>query len=222
MCEVLIRLWNVSPKNLRRVISFEHERSLSNYVSGNVEQYFPNFPAHLQKFVFKGVRPTIKDLRARPHTPIATGHIPWHSNWTAKWAGSETDLFYIFVKNYIEIASRMLPDRVEFRMAAPTWAIVHSHLLVVLDRTLQRPDALYSTKSMQKQTAATTLNGILGEVDEPNLAASIPAHKTYRSMAENRIIMLIRDSLSCRKVSQVLSSSLRFWIVLRHLASSKT
>ena len=196
VADILVRLWNVPSRTIRRITSqFGHK---SPGKDSNVSACpFSAFPSYLQPLSFQGLKSMMIYLKSRPHLPIATSYIPWHGPWVGRWAGRDTDLFYVFVKFYIDLACRLLPDSTtsEAKLAVPGWALVHAQLLTILNATLQRANA-HPGADPSRGAPPTAFNEILGEADAAATLLPLPANGSYRSMAENRLIMLLRDCLS--------------------------
>ncbi len=196
VAEILVRLWKLPSKTLRRVLT-------ENGVEGNVipdaafERILSPFPSCLYSLGFRALRPMVKHLRAHPHVPIATAYIPWQGPWTGRWAGRDTDLFFVFVKFYMDLACRLLPETTspEERVAAPGWVLVHAQLLTVLDTTIQRGITPQPADPLSRPSSVT-FDEMLGEADAAATMLPLPSNGLVRSMAENRLIMLLRDCLS--------------------------
>lgn len=195
VAEILVRLWAISPETLRRVL-VESGFTRSNYMDGIQESICAAFPPCLHSLALNALRPMMRYLRSRPHLPIATTYIPWHGPWVSRWAGKDTDLFFIFTKYYFDLACRFLPDNLsrEKRMAAPGWALVHAQLLTVLDATMKRTDSQPSVDRTNGPSSITF--DMLGEADATATMLPLPTNGMVRSMAENRLVMLLRDCLS--------------------------
>ena len=200
IAEILVRLWNVSIETLRR-ITVESGMQTSAVRAAASGSLFTAFPSCLHPLAFKGLRQTMRYLRSHPHLPIATSYIPWHGLWVGRWAGHDTDLFFVFVKVYTDLASRLLPESVspEERTAAPAWALVQAQLLTVLDATLQRSNSEPS-KHQDRALGPTFFDETLGEANTAANIQFLPSNGIYRSMAENRLVMLLRDCLSGNNV----------------------
>ena len=200
VADILVRLWNIPSRVLRRVTSHFAARNDDRDANGSAS---PNsaFPSYLRPLSFQGLKSMMIYLRSRPHLPIATAYIPWHGPWVGRWAGRDTDLFYVFVKFYIDLACRFLPDSTspDQRMAAPGWALVHAQLLTVFDATLQKTNA-HPGADPSRMPSSHTFNEMLGEADAAATVLPLPANGLFRSMAENRLIMLLRDCLSSANV----------------------
>ena len=200
IAEILVRLWATPQETLRRVLvenGVRKEAKLDN-VS---EKICAAFPPCLHLLTLKSLRPTMRYLRSEPHVPIATSYIPWHGPWINRWAGRDTDLFFVFSKFYTDLACRYIPDDLtwEERMAAPGWALVQAQILTILDATIQ-PISSQLSVDHPHGASSITFDDMLGEADVSAPILPLPPHGVVRSMAENRLIMLLRDCLSSSTV----------------------
>lgn len=195
VADILVRLWATPPGTLKRILS-ENNLETDAKLDSIADRVCTAFPSCLHSLTFKSLRPMLIYLRSRPHLPIATAYIPWHGPWTSRWAGKDTDLFYVFTKFYIDLACRFLPEGSSAgeRVASPGWLLVQAQILSVLDATMQRvnnqPPIEHSGPS------SVTFDEILGEADANATVLPHPANGAVRSMAENRLILLLRDCLS--------------------------
>ena len=195
VAEILVRLWATSPDMVRRILT---ENGIQKNVKLDAvsERIGAIYPPCLQYLTFKSVPLMMKHLRSRPHLPIATAYIPWHGPWIGRWAGKDTDLFYVFTKFFTDLSCRFLPEdfSVEEMVAAPGWLLVQAQMLSVLDATMQRVNS--KPPIDQNGALPMTFDDILGEADANATVLPLPANGAVRSMAENRLILLLRDCLS--------------------------
>ena len=200
VAEILVRLWNIPMETLRRITT-EQTVKKSADMEDDSESLFAAFPTCLHSLSFRGLRLMSKYLRSRPHLPIATAYIPWQGPWIGRWTGRDTDLFFVFVKFYIELACRLLPENAspELRMAAPGWALVQAQLLTVLDATLHRSNNQPYTDQV-RVTGPSTFDEMLSEANATATMLPLPVNGMQRSMAENRLVMLLRDCLSSSNI----------------------
>lgn len=194
VAEILVRLWATPPGTLKRILS-ENSLEPDAKLDSIADRICTTFPSCLHSLTFKSLRPMLIYLRSRPHLPIATAYIPWHGPWTGRWAGKDTDLFYVFTKFYIDLACRFLPEdsSMEERVASPGWLLVQAQILSVLDATMQRVN---NQPPIEQVGPSVTFDEMLGEADANATVLPHPAHGGVRSMAENRLILLLRDCLS--------------------------
>lgn len=195
IAEILVRLWATSPDMLKRVLA-ESDIQPGENKGSTADRICGLFPPNLHPLTFRSQRALTRYLHSRPHVPIATAYIPWHGPWISRWAGKDTDLFYVFVKFYTDLTCRFLPEQpsVEETVAAPGWIIVQGQILSVLDATIQRLNV--QPPSEQMGPSPVTFDDMLGEADASAAILPAPANGAIRSMAENRLILLLRDCLS--------------------------
>jgi hypothetical protein len=199
IADVLIRLWNPSMDLLSRVMAeCGHKRSAN---LGDISQAIcSGFPPHLQTIKFTTISTTYRALRRCAPLPLGTHDFPWSSpGWVGRWSGNDSDLFYVFVKHFHLLATEFLPSsttRTE-RLCAPGLIFVHAQILTNMDKTIHRNAA---TKNEDpRQDSNHTFDDILSDPDSqaPTLPP-LPSANAARFMAENRLIMLMRDFLSDR------------------------
>ena len=193
VAEILVRLWSLSSDVLKRACEAGGVgRGASLSLAS--ERISARFPSCVQKLAFNSPRSMIRYLRSRPQVPIATNYIPWEGPWTGRWAGRDTDLFFSFTKQYYDLLSQYLPEDVskEEMLCAPGHALVQAQLLSLLDSTM-----LYGgNQPVIDQFKGHSFDDVLVEADASAAVLPISPNTLARSMAENRLIMLLRDCLS--------------------------
>ena len=198
MADILVRLWDLHIDPIRRVLEGNGVRKFDN-LSSTAEGIVSNFPPALQQLGFHSLMKYMRKLRTPPPLPIGTANFQWWGHWVNRWSGRESDLFYVFVKYFHILATDFLPpdtSRTE-RMCAPGFLLVHAQVLTNLDATIHR-DATPTAQDPATAGASPTFDDVLGDPDAVASALpTLPSNAT-RSMAENRLIMLIRDFLSER------------------------
>jgi len=195
IAEILVRLWATSPEVLRRVLTENGVRRDTDLkaASGSVAI---KFPPCVHNLTFQSLRSMMKNLRRRPQVPIATAYIPWHGPWVGRWAGRDSDLFFVFAKNYYDLTCRFLSEGITpgERTCAPGYILVQAQMLTVLDATIQR--AINQPSDHFNAAPSSTFEDLLGEADASATVLPLPPSGVNRSMAENRLIMMLRDCLS--------------------------
>jgi hypothetical protein len=155
----------------------------------------------LQSLKFNSVVKLVRTLRKPAQPPLGTANLDWYGLWTKRWAGSESDLFYVFVKHYHILVTEFLPHEPSAaeRVCVPGLVLVHAQILVNLDATINRNAAPPQPEepSTNSTAAPITFDDVL-ETDASASAVSLPPANATRQMQENRLIMLIRDFLSER------------------------
>ena len=193
VAEILVRLWSVSPESLKRAhIANGSGRGEDLHLLA--EKFSGRFPACLRNLTFRSLRSMAKHLRTRPQVPIATSYIPWNGPWTGRWAGRDTDLFFSFTKQYYDLLSQHLPDDISQaeRFCAPGYALVQAQLLTLLRATVQRANRHPAVDPFK----GPPFDDPMTEADVSATVLPISPISMNRSMAENRLIMLLRDCLS--------------------------
>ncbi|KAM0721187.1 hypothetical protein Q7P37_003474 [Cladosporium fusiforme] len=198
MADILIRLWDLPMDTLRRVLD---ENGIGKFAKlGDTSQSILSyFPPALHSLEFVSLANTMRKLRTPPPLPLGTNHINWWGYWVERWTGRESDLFYVFVKHFHILVADFLPagsSKTE-RMCVPGLILVHGQILTNLDSTIHR-DAKPSGKDSGSSGSSPTFDDVFAGPDAvASSIPSLPANAT-RTMAENRLIMLIRDFISER------------------------
>ena len=195
IAEILVRLWATPTNTLRRVLA-ENEIEQNTNLDSVSDRVCASFPPCIQHLTFRSLPSMTRYLRRRPHVPLATSYIPWHGPWIGRWAGKDTDLFYVFTKFYTELSCRFLPQdpSKEEKVTAPSWLLVQAQILSMLDATMQKLNV--QPPGEQSGPSSITFDDMLKEADANATVLPLPANGAARSMAENRLILLLRDCLS--------------------------
>ena len=196
IAEILVRLWAIPTEAMRRILIQKNlQRDTDLRVSA--DRVSNLFPSCLKNLTFSSVRSMSRSLRKRPQVPFATSYIPWHGPWLSRWAGRDTDLFYIFTKFYYHLVSIFLPatSTRQERICVPGFVLVQAQLFTVLESVIQRScnQPLFDSSNA---TPPTSFEDMLEEADASAAILPLPPSHTNRSIAENRLIMLMRDCLS--------------------------
>lgn len=196
VADILVRLWNTPASSYQRVF-VESCVDRSSSMRSFTQDMATGFPLALQSLSFHSHIPLVRYLRQKPDVPVDTNQIPWHSPWVSRWCGRDTDLFFVFVKFVHILYADSMPRGVdkEKRILAPGFLPIHAQLLVVLENTLHKqagPQMVDNSHS----TAATTFDDFIEGADATVSALPLGAANSHRSMAENRLIILLRDFLS--------------------------
>ncbi|KAK4619332.1 UPF0592 membrane protein [Fulvia fulva] len=197
MADVLVRLWEPPMDTLRRVLS-ENGIGKFDQMAEFAADIVANFPPALHQLEFTSLMKYMRKLRTPPPLPLGTSHVEWWGTWLNRWNGRESDLFYVFAKHFHILATDFLPSdsSKKERMCAPGMLLVHAQILANLDATIHREAA----QNQQDSTAlpAPTFDEMLGDPDAVATTLPLPPTNAVRPMAENRLVMLIRDFLSER------------------------
>nr|XP_023900365.1 UPF0592 membrane protein C7D4.03c-like [Quercus suber]POE50761.1 upf0592 membrane protein [Quercus suber] len=196
MADVLVRLWDLQMDTIRKVLDEAGIGKFDNLAStsSKITQVYP--PA-LHQLGFVSLMKLMRKLRTPPPLPLGTANIQWWGHWLDRWTGRESDLFYVFVKHYHILAVDFLnPEATKMdRMCAPGMVLVHAQILTNLDATIHR-DAASVQQDSAIIGATSTFDNILTDPDAVAAALPIAPMNAVRIMAENRLIMLLRDFLS--------------------------
>ena len=199
VADILIRLWKLPQVTLRRILD-EWNLPRNSNLGPVAEQTAKHFPVHLRHLVFKSLPILIRNLRGNSSTSLTLDYIPWYGPWVGRWAGRDSDLFFGFAKQFHILVCDSLPARAtaQERISAPCAVLVQAQLLAVLDATIHRGSALAQAEAPQ----SVTFDEILGADASAN---PLPVHapNTSRMMAENRLIMLLREFLSNTAVTDI-------------------
>jgi len=195
VAEILVRLWGISQDSIRRVLGDLDMPKFSNFKEV-AEKIANGFPIHLRPLAFRSLPLLMKHLRCRPHLFFESWDIQWHGPWMGRWAGRDSDLFFVFVKHHHILTCDMLPEnvtRIE-RACAPSYVLVQAQLLSVLDATIHRAGNRPHPE-INDGPSSIIFDDLLG-ADVPATPLPLPAPNASRLMAENRLIMLLRELLS--------------------------
>lgn len=198
MADVLVRLWDLHIDTIRRVLD---EAGIGKFdrLSQTTAKIAPAYPPALHQLGFVSLMDLMRKLRTPPPLPLGTANIGWWGHWLDRWTGRESDLFYVFVKHYHILAVDFLPpdaSKTE-RMCAPGMVLVHAQILTNLDATIHR-DALQAQQDPTAAGSSPEFDSLLGSPDAVATVLPVAPMNAIRLMAENRLIMLIRDFLSER------------------------
>lgn len=199
IAEVLVRLWDTPTDLMRRVLEENGVGKFDNLaeISANIVSAFP--PA-IHALGFTSLGKTLKHLRSHINLPLGTANIQWYGFWLERWLGRESDLFYAFVKQFHMLVTDYLPPESTKKehMCVPGLLLVHAQILYNLDSTIHRDAG--SSQGDGPAGLPATLDDVLADPDAVASTIPLPPTNAIRIMAENRLIMLIRDFLSERSV----------------------
>ncbi|TKA28397.1 hypothetical protein B0A50_03864 [Salinomyces thailandicus] len=198
MADVLVRLWDLQSDTLRRVLDGYGIGKFDNLTETSASVVY-SFPPALHQLGFASLMKYMRKLRTPPPLPLGTANIQWWGHWLERWSGRESDLFYVFTKHFHILATDFLPEDPSNneRMCAPGMLLVHAQILTNLDATIHR-DANQKSQDPTAVGPSPTFDDVLGDPDAVATALPLPPVNAIRTMAENRLIMLIRDFLSDR------------------------
>jgi len=198
VADILVRLWTPSHDTMRRVLEesgvTRHER-----LDAESDQIISAFPPLLRSLRFQTLTALARSLRRPAAMPLGTVNLDWYGNWVKRWSGAESDLFYVFVKHYHILITEFLPSNPTMtqRICAPGLIMIHAQILVNLDATINRHNNPLQPDDTNG-VSTITFDDVLGDADTSATTLPIPPANATRQMAENRLIMLLRDFLSER------------------------
>ncbi|KAF2712295.1 DUF1765-domain-containing protein [Pleomassaria siparia CBS 279.74] len=199
VADVLVRLWSLTADVMKRVLD-ESEIPRQERLDAVSDRIVPFFPPMLHSLKFQTLTKTVRLLRRPAPLPLGSANLDWYGSWGKRWAGAESDLFYVFVKHYHILVTDFLheePSNAE-RICVPGLIMVHAQILTNLDATVNRHSVPQQTEDPMTGATPVTFDDVLEAPDTSASALPIPPANASRPMAENRVIMLIRDFLSER------------------------
>lgn len=194
VADLLVRLWQIPPDNLRRVLAeFDIHRGTDMKLASR--EISTMFPPATRGLLFDSHASLVRTLRRRAPPPLGTSYLNWFGPWTNRWCGRDSDLFFVFTKHFhILVADFLAPDiEKKNRAMVPGLVCVHAQMLNILDNTLCKPagaqhDHFYGS--------SVSFDDFVDGADTSASALPLGAANVVRSMAENRHIMLLRDILA--------------------------
>ncbi|EPE25075.1 hypothetical protein GLAREA_11656 [Glarea lozoyensis ATCC 20868] len=190
VAEVLVRVWKLQMDVLRRV---SDELGLPKRLNKiDTDEVIAHFPTHVHGLGWTSVKSMSNYLRSDPFLPVLVSKIPWYGHWVGRWCGRDSDLFFVFAKHYHVLAEEFLvPDLpLVSKARAPGFVLVQAQLLTALDSTIHRQPTA--------DPLPITFDDVLAGADASAAALPLPSNNSARPMAENRLIMLLRDFISER------------------------
>jgi hypothetical protein len=119
----------------------------------------------------------------------------WHGPWISRWCGRDSDLFFVFCKHYHILLEEFVPSDMLLieKARAPGFVLVHAQILTALDATVHRQ----ASSDAAAAALAMSFEDVISGTDASAAALPLPpSSNVTRLMADNRLIMLIRDFLS--------------------------
>ena len=191
VAEVLVRLWAISSKHIRHVV--DEFRVTERVSEDQLNGILAEFPKHLRPLRFAAFPSTIRYLRRQPGPVLLARDIDWHGPWLARWCGRESDVFFVFIKQWHVLLEDFLPPSINAtdKARAPAFVLLYAQMMTVLRSTFLGPLAVVG-----HSLPATTFDDVLANADASAATLPLPAVNVTRQMAENRWVMLLRDVLS--------------------------
>jgi Protein of unknown function (DUF1765) len=191
VADILVRLWHLSADSLRRILT-ELGVPRAFKMSAASMEVASRFPPPVRSLAITSHAALVKYLHHKMPLPLGASYIRWYGPWISRWSGRDSDLFFVFTKNFHLLVAEILPGATEKmqRACVPGLVPVHAQILTVLESTLYRHGG--------PQQGAMFASNAVDDIDSPDASATMPLMITNaaRSTAENRLIMLLRDLLS--------------------------
>lgn len=193
VADILVQLWSLSPTALKR-IQAEFEIPRGTNLLGISKDIAEHFPPSLRSLCFTTHTALLRHLRQQTSRTSGFTEIPWNGPWGGRWAGRDSDLFFVFVKHFFTLIVEFLPENAapKNRICIPGLVPVHAQILAVLESTLYRQ----ANQQSQPETYASSFFDELESPDTPAATMPLTSANAARSMAENRLIMVLRDILA--------------------------
>ncbi|KAK5553989.1 hypothetical protein LTR46_008096 [Exophiala xenobiotica] len=191
VADMLARQWNLPGGILGRVFS-EFDIRFGDKLALISNAIIGNFPPPVRTLSVVSQGALARHLQPQRQRPLGLEHLDWwHPTWVTRWCGRDTDLFFAFTKFYHLLASELLSEEVSLkeRAGVPGLVPVCAQMLVVLEATVYR-------QANQKRYDDGEAEGPRFDRDHPDALAPLPTiANADRSIAENRMIILLRDVL---------------------------
>jgi hypothetical protein len=188
IADILVRLWGLRADLVRRVAD---EFNLPRRSKGESEDIVALFPPNMHALGWTSVKTITDKLRSAAKLPLLAAQIQWHGPWVSRWRGADTDLLFIFSKYYYILAEEFMPSDLPLveRARAPAFVLLHAQLLANLDGSIQRQGPV-------EVLAGPPLNDGIYGADASMSALSLPPYNLMKGMAENRLVLLLKDMLA--------------------------
>ena len=193
VADILVRLWSLSPVILKHIYAeFEIPRVTNMQVPA--KELAGRFPPSLRGLCVTSASALNRYLRQQTPLPVGSGYINWHGPWKARWSGRDSDLFFVFAKHFHSLIVEFLPADTPKRNRAcvPGLIPVHAQMLAILDSTIYRQ----AGQQQQFEVYASSMFDDLESPDAPAATVPLTSANAARSMAENRLVMVLRDVLA--------------------------
>ena len=188
VADMLTRLWCLPSSAVRRLFrqfGIENGEKL-DLVSSTLAR---NFPPPVRSLSVGSQAAFTRHLQQRGPLPPGSERINWYQPWVGRWSGHNSDLFFVFTKQYHILISEFLAEDISLkdRASIPGMIPICAQMLVILETTIHRQAG---QSGADNYATGTGLN-----MDNPDALAPLPMTiaNASRSIAENRLIMLLRD-----------------------------
>ncbi|CRG86067.1 UPF0592 membrane protein [Talaromyces islandicus] len=196
IADMLVRLWNIPADMFRRIFT---DPSIYRGLGARLiaQDLAMSFPLPVRSLAFASHAAVVKYFRQPPNLPLSAVQIQWHGPWVSRWCGRDSDLLFVFAKHFHILHCNFLSAKTEYsqRILTPGMSLIQAQLLVVLEDTIYRQS---SSQVPENAFAASsvTFDDLMAGPDAAMSALPLGSANCQRSMAENRLIILLRDLLS--------------------------
>ena len=191
VADILVRLWHISTTSLRRIFAeLGCPRGMNlTVISKDITSHFP--PPVRSLTVATQVE-LARHLHRKVLLPLRISYIRWYGPWVGRWSGRDSDLFFVFTKHFHLLVAEFVPTGLELmdRACVPGLVPVHAQIMTLLETTLYRQAGQIQGANLSSST--------VDDLENADASAPLPltVANANRSMAENRLIMLLRDLLA--------------------------
>lgn len=185
VADILVRLWGMGPELIRRAAD---ELGLPRRSKGESEDIVALFPPKLAAFGWTSPKSMWNTLKQIPKMPVLISRISWTGPWVARWKGRDTDLLFVFYKQFHRLADNFMPSGLPLteKARSPGFVLVHAQLLSIIDDTIHRQAAIGGPAVMDPMPGA----------DASAMAMPLPPPNLMKGMNENSLVMLLKDILA--------------------------
>ncbi|EXJ90230.1 hypothetical protein A1O1_03329 [Capronia coronata CBS 617.96] len=194
VADMLVRSWRLPSGTLRRIfteLGISHGDRL-DLISSTLTRHFP---PPVRSLSVSSQASLWRHLQQRGQLPPGWKDVSWGPNWVTRWSGRDSDLFFSFTKQYHLLISEFLPEDIPMkdRAGVPGLVPVWAQTLVVLETTIYRQAG--------QNVVDNYSSGAGYRMEQTDAMAPLPMTmaNASRSIAENRLIILLRDVLGDTK-----------------------
>ncbi|KAI9172127.1 UPF0592 membrane protein [Paramyrothecium foliicola] len=188
VADILVRLWGLTPQLIRRVAD---EFGLTRKTAGEANELALLFPPGVGDLAWISSKAMWDSLKRVPQMSLLVARVPWTGPWVSRWKGRDTDLFFIFCKYFHILSEQFVPSSFSAAQKAetPAFVLVQAQLLSIIDTTIHRQSAMDGVGGLPMVDS-------LYNADAAAMALPLPSSNMMRGMAENRLLVLLKDFLS--------------------------
>lgn len=193
--DILVRLWGLTPDLIRRVAEgMGLGRNNNEDAEGDVAA---SFPPRLGALAWSSPRAMWDTLKRIPKMPLLVARVPWTGPWVMRWKGRDTDLLFIFCRYFHLLSDQFMPAGLSLteKARAPAFVLVHAQLLSILDGTIHRQAAFEPPHGPLLANSPRGAGAGAG-AEAAALQMPMPPSNLMKNMAENRLVILLKDVLS--------------------------